>query len=561
MPLQAGKKFAELAGRKRRPQQQNTKPIFVPPQQGGINAIAGAATAPITDALFMVNMVPSEFGVAVRLGYREYCQPVPAGSSGIRTLIPVEPQDVALPKKMFAVTNDGIYDASAAGAVPIKVQDFATKGDPAGWCSWTNMTTLAGQFLLVCDMANGYYYYNVGTGVWTKVTYGTGAGQISEKDPADGVADPTTFEFVIVWKNRVWFIQRNSGKAWFLPAGTVVGSGPTNGVDAFAFGNKFKVGGQLKALYNWTLDGGEGVDDYLVALSSAGDMLVYKGTDPATTDFIMHGSWWVGRVPEGRRVGDDNTSDLLILSAYGVIQPSKLVAGLPLTDAQASISYKINPRINEVLQRSIHLHGWQIKQDPKNQLTFVITPKELGLPYQQFVYHTVTKGWAQFVGIPMQTAEVWDGQMYLGDADRRIYRYSGNTDRAMLDDGGVSATAIEWESLTTFQNFGLPAQFKRVQMMRPMFIGGSVPAYQIAARYDFDISQLPGSPAYVAPAGGLWGSGIWGTDVWGGGYIVNQPPYGGKGIGRHIAISIRGRSSADTTHVGTDVLFDVGGML
>jgi len=179
----------------------------------------------------------------------------------------------------------------------------------------------------------------------------------------------------------------------------------------------------------------------------------------------------------------------------------------------------------------------------------------------QFVYHHATKAWAQFIGMPIRTAETWDGQLYFGDETNHVYTYDGHLDRVMLADDGATANAIEWELLTTFQSYGMPAQFKRVQLMRPMFIGGAVPAYLLAARYDFDVSALPGSPSYIPPTSGGWDSGLWDTAIWGGGYIVNQPPYGGTGVGRHIALTMRGRSTALTIYVGTDVLLDVGGML
>ena len=548
MPLAAGRRFAELAGRRKRPSPQVTRPDFLPPLQGGINAIAGAATAPRGDALYLYNMIPSEFGVRVRLGYAEYCEPVPLGD-GIKTLIPVDPQD-GDPKKLFACTSDGIYDVGTAGGTPVKVQDFGSKTVLAGWCVWTNFTNIAGQYVLVCDSANGYFIYDVDADTWSQVAMGVSAGEI------DGV-DPETFDYVMVWKNRVWFIERGTGTGWYLPVGQITGT-----VESFEFGNKFKYGGHLKALYNWTLDGGEGIDDYVMALSSAGDMLIYKGSNPEVFgDFIMHGSWFIGQVPAGRQPGEDTGGEMLVLSEYGLIQASKLIAGLPLTDAQASISHKINPRINTVLARSINEHGWQVRQDPKNNLIWVVTPKETGLQYMQFVYQTDTKGWAQFLDLPIKTLEVWDGQLYFGSDDNRIYLYTNNVDAAMLADEGASAVAIDWEQLSCFDAYQTPAIFKRVQMMRPQFLAASVPSYSVAARYDFDTSQLSGAPSFVVPAGGVWGSGLWDVDVWGGGYIVNQPLRGGAGLGRYIAIAIRGRSAADTIHVGTDVLYDTGGTL
>lgn len=544
MALNLGKKFAELAGRKRQPQQQNTQPIFLPPSQTGINAIDGLANVPPSDALFLANMIPREFGVHVRKGYRQWCEPVPLGD-GIKTLIAVEDTNSDTPtRRLFACTSDGIYDCSTFGGTPVKVYNFTIKDTRAGWCSWTHYTTTAGQFVLVADNSNGYIIYTVGTNSWA-------AGALQ------GPAPESSLDFVTVWKNRVWFVQGNTTKAWYLPVGQIGGQAKD-----FDFGNKFRYGGYLKSIWNWTLDGGEGVDDYLVALSSAGDMVVYKGTDPDTAaDFRMHGWWYIGRPTQGRRNGDDMGGELLILTDYGVIQTSKMISGLPATDEQVSLSYKINPRINDTLQRGNTVFGWQMKFSPGDQFIIIPTPKEEGRPWMQFVYSLPTKAWCQFYGMPIKCCETWVGKLYFGDDVNTVWTYEGFADNVTLTDPGTEANAIEWELFQSFQNYGAPATFKRVQFLRPQFVGQATPTFGIAARYDFDISALPGSPAYVPPSGGLWDSGVWDVDVWGGGFIITQPPFGGAGMGRHIAITMRGRSAAETIHVGTDVLFDIGGML
>lgn len=539
----------EIRGRMRRGQSQNTQPVFMPPAQGGVNGVDAASAMPAADALAMYNMIPSRGGVHVRKGYREHCVAVPLGD-GIKTIIPVEAikSDGTGTPKMFACTSDGIYNVSVAGGVPVKVQDFVTKNTSTGWCSWSAYTTAAASFILVCDIVNGYYFYNVNTDTWTRPVFGGGGVQ--------GV-DPATLDFVMLWKQRVWFIERNSTRAWFLPVGSVTGTAVS-----FDFGNKFRYGGYLKSLWNWTLDGGEGIDDYLVAVGSAGDMVIYKGTDPQTAgEFIMKGWWFIGAPTEGRRQGGDIGGELLLLTTYGVIQASSLVSGLPLTNEQASISYKINPDINELIQRGVTAHGWMLKMHPAEQIMLLIAPKETGQPYQQFCYSTATRAWSVLLDMPMKCAEVWQDKLYFGTDDNRVYVYDGYSDNVLLADGGVSAAAIEWELLTSFQSFGSPGRMKRVHFMRPLFISTAPPVYMIQARYDFDISELPGSPAYTPPAGALWGTGLWNVDVWGGGYVVNLPPYGGNGLGRHVALAMRGRSSAETVHVGTDVLLDFGGLL
>lgn len=541
--------FRELSSRRKRGQRQNTKSMFMPPMQGGVNSISPASQMPVTDALVLNNMIPSRIGVHVRKGYREHCEAVPLGD-GIKTLIAVETikSDGSGTPRLFACTSDGIYECTTAGAATVKVQDFAIKGSATGWCSWTSYTTPAASFILVCDQANGYYTYNVGTNVWAKIALGGGG--------VTGI-DPALFDFVMVWKNRVWFVERNSTRGWFLPVGAVLGA--ANSID---FGNKFRYGGFLKSLWNWSLDGGEGIDDYLVALGSAGDMVIYKGTDPATVgEFNMKGWWFVGKPTEGRRQGGDIGGELMLLTSYGVVQTSSLISGLPITNEQVSISYKINPSINQLIQAGVANAGWMLKMLPSEQIMLVLTPKEVGQPYLQFCYNTATRAWCTLTGMPMKSAEVWQGSLYFGGDDNRIYVYDGYSDNVLLADDGESATAVEWESLTSFQGLGLPSNIKRVQFIRPLFIASTPPTFSVQARYDFDTSQIPGSPSYVAPVGSLWDSGLWGTAVWGGGRIVNAPPSGAFGMGRHVAIAMRGRSATETIFVGTDLMVDMGGLL
>ena len=537
------KKFAELAGRKRRPQPQLTQPVPWPASQGGINAVSAAPQVPMTDALLLVNLIPAEAGTKVRKGYIEHCIKVPLGD-GVKTLVPFSQAKVDAPvDRLFALTSDGIYNVSTAAASPVKVLDFPTKSGEAGWASWHHYTTIAGQFILLCDKANGYYIYTAATNTWA-------VGAIV------GVS-ATALVHVMVWKNRVWFVEVDKGTAWYLPVGQITGT-----VTAFEFGNKFKYGGYLKSLWNWTLDGGDGVDDYLAAISSAGDVVLYQGTDPSTVaTFNMKGQWYIGQVMQGRRQGGDMGGELLLLSNYGALQMSKLVAGMPATDEAVSISYKINPRINTVMTRMHSFYGWEVVSAPKDQLTIIVTPKETGQPYLQFVYNTATKAWCAFAGLPIKTAVMWKDKLYFGTDDNRICTYDGYLDRVLLDPLEGSYEPVEWESLTGFSGLGTPGVFKRVHFMRPMFIGSATPVYKIAARYDFNLTPPAGSPIFPSISGGLWDLGIWDVSTWGGGYIVGQSPRGGSGMGRYVALYMRGRSGSELTHVGTDVLHDKGGLL
>ena len=543
--LQAGRKFAELAGRRKQPSPQRTQGIAMPSQQGGINALNGVSSDNLRDALYMDNLIPAEYGNAVRKGYREWCPPIPNGD-GIKTIIPFNSRldDLTDISKLFAVTSDGIYDITVANVAPVRVLEWPNKSTRAGWVSWTNYVTVAGPFLLLCDLQNGYYVYNGTTNTWTP-------GDISGPSPAEA-----TLDFVTVFKNRVWLVQQDSGTAWFLQPGAISGA-----AEKFEFGNKFKYGGYLKAMYNWTLDGGQGIDDYLVAISDAGDMVIYQGEDPKTVGkWEMRGVYFLGKSPRNRRIGSEFGGDLLLLSTYGIMLASKLVAGMPLGDSSVSITAKINSRLNDVMQRTLNEFGWEMKLFPREQLMLVIMPKEIGVPYQQYVYNIQTQGWCRFVGVPIKTAEVFRGDLFMGSQDNRIFRYEGYADNVLLEDNGESSYAVDWQLLTMFSSYGGPS-FKRVQFIRPQFLAGIPPAFFVEARYDFDIERIPNAPPYVGPGTTVWDTGIWDVDQWGGGYTRTGPPIGTLGMGRHIAIALRGRSNSETVYVGCDVMLESGGLL
>ena len=543
------KKVSELAGRRRQPQGKRTMSVTVPAPQGGINALAGVANQTFNDALYMDNMIPSEYGNAVRKGFKEWCPPIPAGD-GIKTIIPFSNrQDLVDNDRLFACTSDGIYEITQTGVAPVKKLDWPVKSTRAGWCSWTNYTTLGGYYILLCDLENGYYVYNGTTNVWAQ-------GNISTKPPNATPIDKT-LDFVMVWKNRVWLIQQDSGTAYYLDPGEFQGAKAT----PFNFGNKFRYGGYLKGLYNWTLDGGNGIDDYLVGISDAGDLVIYQGTDPGTAGgFVMRGVYYVGKVPRGRRITTEYGGDLLVLSTFGALLASKLVAGLPLGDEALSITSKVNSRLNDIMQRTLNQFGWEVKIYPAEHMLMVVIPKEAGVPPQQYVYNMLTQSWCRFLGIPVKTAETWRGKFFLGSDDNRIFTYEGYADNVLLGDNGESSYAIDWQLLHTFNTFGSP-NFKRVQMLRPQFVAGVAPAYFVEARYDFDLERISSAPPYVDRGTSTWDTGVWDTAQWGGGFTRTVPTIGSLGMGRHIAVALRGRSSSDVIYVTTDVMLDAGGML
>lgn len=550
-----GNKIKELIARKKRGQKGTAQALHTEPPFGGINASVPMSQMPPSDCVFAFNLFPARYGMRARPGYMKWCPPIPLGD-GIKTIIPCNAslrgntQD-----RLFAATSDGIYEITVFQAAPVKRQDFTIKTTDAGWCSWHNFTNTAGaQYILICDLVNGYYIYDVTANTFTQPVQGTAPGEIEGANPAD-------FAHVAIWKNRIWFSLRNSTRAFYLnTVGTITGK-----TTAFDFGSKFKYGGFLKGIWNWTSDGGAGIDDHLVAISSMGDVCVYTGWDPTTASgegaFQMRGVWYLGNTPRGRRFVLEEGGDLLIYTAEGLLSLSQLTSGLAVEEERVFyMTAKINSLLRFSFREKENLFGYELNSLPRYSAVILATPKVEGQRDLQWLYSYETKGWFLMRGLPINTVENWGTRVFFGDTDNTIWELAGVADRVEYDVEN-SGTPVEFSMLTSYQGYGNPANLKRVHLLRPYWVGGSIPQYGVEARFDFVIDEQGTVPPFFPQIGAFWDLSSWDDSVWGGGYQTQQLPYGGVGMGRYVAIALRGNSYGTAAYMGCDIVLDQGGFL
>lgn len=525
---------------------QTTNIVPVPAPQGGVNRVTGLAEMPPNDAVFMYNMIPSEFGTKVRTGYVEWATGV--GTGNVKTIVPFSGA-TASNDKLFAMAASGIYDITISVASPAVKLAFGTVDSTSGLGVWANFVNdSAAYFALYTDESNGYYVYTSATDTWAKVTLGGGASQISGVDPA-------LFVFVTIFKQRVWFVEKGTGNAWYLATNAIYGA-----ATKFNFGNKFKHGGTLVGLFNWTVDGGEGVDDYLVAVGSGGDVIVYKGTDPSTaTDWFQHGAWFIGPPPSGRRIAGSFAGELYLLSVYGILPMSKLMSGTLVQLEEVTLSKKISPLINSALLTTRTTNGWEVRLLPTENLILVSSPKQSGLDYIQFAYSLNTPGWAVYRGMPYFTGDSWHGAFYFSDETGRVLQHTGTRDNVNL--AGSSSTPIDWSMMMSFQGYQNGGVFKRINFIRPIFLAEAAPEYVAEARYDYNLTEVFGVASPSAIGGALWDAAVWDVSMWAGEFVVVDSVRGGSGMGRVLSIALSGRSNSRTTLIKFDLMYDSGGGL
>lgn len=574
---------------------------FVPAPMGGLNTADPIAQMAVTDAVSIQNLIPAEFGLRARLGSIEWVTGLDSGAS-VLTVLPFNgPVANGTNDRLFVTTSKGIWDCSASTTTPTKVFSFPVTTGSAGVGVCSAMVTSAGHFLAYCDEANGYLLYVDSTGTWQQVqdidnavawtgshAYTAGAyvkngsnvylctqsgTSASSGGPtgtgtaiSDGSctwnfnfsitgADPSTFVHVLAWKNRLWFTQTATAVAWFLGTNAIGGT-----ASEFVLGGQFRAGGPLVGLWNWTVDGGAGVDDFLVALSGAGDVVIYQGTDPTSaTLFGLKGVWSVGALPKGRRIATEFGGDILIASMVGLVPLTKIVQGNVTFDRSQYLTAKVQNLFNYYTGLYGMNSGWQLVLDPKDNALLVLVPITAGSPSTQLAMSLATRGWFPYAGLAMNCAAPWNGTLYFGTTDGRLVKHDGYVDGVTLANPNTF-NAIQWNVVHAFQNLGTPLQ-KRIGLLRPMMLsqGGAVPL-AAQARWDFDLS-VPASLSGSTPTTGGWDSGLWDAAIWSGDFSTTKRVFGATGTGTYAAPAVEGLASSRTIYTGTDVTVETGGFL
>lgn len=528
-----------ISGVQPQPQTGQLIPGLLPSR--GINARDTFLQMGAEDAVNLVNFLSDDFGLVLRGGFQEFAINLPGGRE-VSTLMSYYPATagparsrghgrsargamrqyamlkprttVELTGQLFACTNGGIYDVTAGGTGPwVNRLPAAVTAD---YWTWVNFQNAGGNFLLAANDQGGYIVYN-GTGNFVVATTGTGtSGQI------DG-ADPAKFVFLTVWKRRVWFIEKDSTKSWYLPVEQIGGH-----VTMWDWGPQFRHGGKLVSLFSWTLDGGEGIDDYLVALSDQGDVVIYKGYDPdsAAEDpnaFQQHGIWYIGAVPTGRRQVTLYGGDAYMLSVFGITQLSKLV-GTAQTAANLveDVSSRIDPYIAELMEGDTSVQGWYIQFLPHEQMMVLGIPQQLsGEGLLQLGMKIRRNAWSKLAGLPVATMISHDSLEFGGGAPTvringggKVYLMFANAlDNVTLSDP-PQGQQIQGRVVPSFNHFGSPGLWKIYPMVRPIIRTVSTPAVRLQVLTDYTDSTSFSSPTLPIIMPSLWDRDVWDAARW-----------------------------------------------
>lgn len=439
--------------------------------------------------------------------------------------------------KLFTSTAGGFVDVTARYGNNTPV--FAAP--QADW-SYCNMSTIGGQFMVAVSGYSDVILYDGTT--WKKLN--------SLSTPAITGVQASQLSHCAVLRNRIWFVQKNSLDAWYLPAGQIAGE-----LTKFPLGNFFSRGGYLVSCASWTLDDGKGNQELSVFVSSVGEVAVYSGTDPSTAgSWTLVGVFYVG-APLGKHCFAKFGGDLLLLCQTGLFPLSKAVQSSTINYSQA-LTAKIDPTFSESAGKWGNLPGWGITVFPKGSALLVNVPTSNGVVWQ-YVMNTLTGAWCKFTGWEAAAFTVFKSDLWMGDSTGVAKAWSTYQDR------GQPITAVCRQAFTTMVHAGFrnPGVRKRVQMIRPLLtVDGTISA-KIGLDTDY-LENTQGSVVNLSSAlGSLWGTAIWGAAKWGSGALTKREWHSTLSrdffsAGIFLSVSSPG---ASFTWAGTDLLVQKGGVL
>lgn len=495
-----------------------------PAAVGGLNRRDGKADMPITDANILTNVVPRPTFCEVRRGNESYATGLGAS---VQTLM----EWAGPSREFYAAAGTDIWDITSPGAA-----SSAVSGLTNAIFQWVNFATAGGNFLVACNGADPVQNYN---------------GSAWSEPVITGVSSADLIN-VGVWKNRLWFVEKNTQVAWYLPVNSIAGA-----ATSLNLGPQFKRGGRLVFIGTFSHDTGTGPDDFLAFVSDQGEVAVYQGTDPSSaTTFQIVGRFQVGSPCGGfnfpYRCGMKVGGDLALITIDGIVSLIKMMQLDRSVAQREAITNKIQDLFNEYAVQYRENFGWTGQIFPLQSLVVFNIPFS-STQYNQLVMNTETGAWCEFENWNGSSFGLYNDELYYGGTNGVVYKaYTGNQ-----DNGGV----ISFDYQGAFNNFGLKSRKKFFQLIRPLINTNGSPAILMTMNVDFADTDPTGTLNPTAPPTSTWDSGLWDSAMWGGTNTYYQWYNVGQ-LGAWGTPRLKGALNGITLQINSfEVKFTVGGVI
>lgn len=455
-----------------------SQPFTLPAPTGGINARDALDRMPAQDAVSLVNWIPDYDAVRVRKGRTEHAT-MASVTGDVEALFGYEGFST---QKVIAAKGGSLFDVTTAGA---------GTSIGSGYSSNDWIGAVYNDYLVLVNGEDAPIRYD-GSSIAAATFTGSGL-------------TPSNLNYVEVYNQRLFFVEKNTANLWYGDAGAVTGGT----LSLFDVGQVAQHGGYLQALATWSFDGGEDIRDYLVLIMSTGEIIVYSGTNPSdAAAWSRRASYKTSGAPV-RRCAVKIGGDVVILTREGLVPLSALAKRGSLADVDADPVYgKIRRLFRDAMAQFSTRSGWYPHRTETGELVIFNVPDKVGGNEinKQYILNSATGAWAEWDF----DATAWTsigGVLYLA-VGGTVYTNTGRT-----DDG----TAISVLAETAFVRLRNSGRKKQVTSVRPYILldQNETAAIEVNVDYARDEYTDLNRTLTAVDASGIWDVATWDTAFWG----------------------------------------------
>jgi hypothetical protein len=322
------------------------------------------------------------------------------------------------------------------------------------------------------------------------------------------------------------------------------------GQNQLDFGPLCNKGGRLVSMCDWSLDAGQGMDDYAAFVTSEGQVVIYKGTDPASS-----ATWsLVGVFDLGSPVGSNPflkyAGDVLLICQDGVQPLSKALMSTRV-NSKTALTEKIMYKMSDSITNYGSFVGWQLELFPRENMLILNIPTS-STTFIQYVMNTISGAWSSFSSWNSYCYELFGDNLYFGGVNYVALAWNGPSD---------NGSQINFNAQQSYNYLG-SHQYKKVNMIRPIVSTDGAPSLLIGVNADYDTTNPVGIVTLTPTTASTWDNANWDFGVWGGDLSIQKNWQTAFTLGYAISAHMTGATiTCYMRWAATDILFEEGGFI
>lgn len=509
-----------------KPNASNVSHITAPLKGLSLSAQLSSNADPLK-ATILDNWLIDEDKIRCRNGTRKvYSDPDVAP---VKTLIP-----------FYGYPTQNMAGATAGKLVSYSGVEIGTGFLSDDW-SWSSFANLGeATYTVMCNGQDGIYSWDGTNGT-------TGLVKEAVTAPASATwVNPDAMAMILAHQNHLWFADNNNLAVFYLPLQQKTGELAVLPLNAL-----FKRGGTVRAIYSWTVDGGDGMNDKLVIFSSNGECAIYAGTDP-DTDYALDGVYRFD-APMSKDCVVQYGGELYVLISTGLVPMSTLMRAQ--VEQLGQSDKNVFSAFMDASRRFRNNGGWQAILDPSTSRIICNLPAGGVDHYTQMVRFMPNTYWTSWSAVKARSWGWLNNSLYFGDDKGNIYAMR----RTYLDD---DAAPIKVDVQFAWSNFKTPG-IKHFKMLKPYIITDGAPRPMIDMMVDFESIPPANQPDLSFSTDGAdWDDATWDEADWAPGSVMIAK---WSGVGRlgvvgapRLQALIKG---CEFSVAGIDVLYETGSVL